>query len=42
MVNGLGLGLGLWSELKRRRVVNFLGLTLGLWSGSRLKVMVWG
>ena len=42
MVNGLVLGLGLWSELKRRRVVNFLGLTLGLWSGSRLKVMVWG
>ena len=41
MVNGLGVGLGLWSELKLRRVVNGLGLRLGLWSRSRLKVMVW-
>ena len=29
MVNGLGLGLGLWSELKLRRVVNGLGFDLG-------------
>ena len=41
MINGVGLGLGLWSELKRRRVVNGLRLRLGLLSGSRLKVMVW-
>ena len=41
MINFLGLGLGLWSELKLRRVVIGLGLRLGLWSGRRLKVMVW-
>ena len=41
MINGLALGLGLWSELKLRRVVNGLGLRLGLLSGTRLKVMVW-
>ena len=41
MINGLGLGLRLWSEVKLRRVVNGLGLRLGLWSGSRLKVMAW-
>ena len=39
MINGLDLGLRLWSEVKLRRVVNGLGLRLGLWSGSRLKVM---
>ena len=41
MINGLGLGLSLWSEVKLRRVVNGLGLRLRLWSGSRLKVMAW-
>ena len=41
MINGMGLGLRLWSELKLRRVVNGLRLRLGLMSGSRLKFMVW-
>ena len=41
MVNGLGLGLELWSELRLRRMVNGLGLGLGLWFGLRLSVMVW-
>ena len=31
MVNGLGLGLGLWSGLRLRRKVNGLGLGLGAW-----------
>ena len=34
MVNGLGLGLGLWSGLRLRRMIN--GLALGL------RVMVFG
>ena len=41
MVNGLGLGLGLWSALWLNRRVNGLGLGLALWSGLRLRVMVW-
>ena len=41
MVNGLGLGLILWSKLRLRRKVNGLGLGLALWSGLRLRVMVW-
>ena len=41
MVNGLSLGLVLWSGLRLRGVVNGLGLSLGLWSGLRLRVMVW-
>ena len=41
MVNGLGLCLELWSELRLRRMVNGLGLGLGLWFGLRLSVMVW-
>ena len=39
MVNGLGLGLELWSQLRLRRMVNGLGLGLVLWFG--LRVMVW-
>ena len=39
MVNGLCLGLGLWSGLRLRGVVNGLGLSLGLWSGLRLRVL---
>ena len=35
MVNGLGLGLGLWSGLRLRFMVNGLGLGLGSW------LMVW-
>ena len=41
MVNGLALGLGLWSGLRLRRLANGLGLGLGLWSGLRLRVIVW-
>ena len=41
MVNGLNLGLVLWSGLRLRGVVNGLGLSLGLWSGVRLRVMIW-
>ena len=41
MVNGLSLGVGLWSGLRLRGVVNGLGLGLALWSGLRLRVMVW-
>ena len=41
MVNGLGLGLVLWSELRLRRMVNCLGLGLALWFGLRHRVMVW-
>ena len=41
MVNGLSLGLGLWSGLRLRRMVNGLSLGLELWSGLRLRVMVW-
>ena len=41
MVNGLGLGFGLWSGLRLRRMVNGLGLCLVLWTGLRLRVMVW-
>ena len=37
-VNGLGLGLGLWSGLRLRLMVNGLGLRLGLWSGLRLRL----
>ena len=40
MVNGLSLGLGIWSGLRLRGVVNGLGLSLGLWSGLRLRVLV--
>ena len=40
MVNGLSLGLVLWSGLRLRGVVNGLGLSLGLWSGLRLRVLV--
>ena len=39
MVNGLSLGLGLWSGLRLRGVVNGLGLSLGLWSGFTLRVL---
>ena len=39
MVNGLGLGLK--SELRLRRMINGLGLGLGLWSGLRLRVIGW-
>ena len=35
MVNGLGLGLGLWSGVRLRRKVKGLGLGLGAW------LMVW-
>ena len=35
MVDGLILGLGLWSALRLRRKVNGLGLGLGAW------LMVW-
>ena len=31
MVNGLGLGLGLWSGLRLKFMVNGLGLGLGSW-----------
>ena len=41
MVNGLGLGLVLWSELRLMRMVNGLGLGLALWFGLRHRVMVW-
>ena len=41
MVNGLSLGLVLWSELRLRRMVNGLGLGLALWFGLRHRVMVW-
>ena len=41
MVNCLGLGLGLWSGLRVRRMVNGLGLGLVLWTGVRVRVMVW-
>ena len=37
----LGLGLGLWSELRLRRMVNGLGLGLALWFGLRHRVRVW-
>ena len=40
MVNGLSLGLGLWSGLRLRRMVNGLSLGLELWSGLRLRRMV--
>ena len=40
MVNGLSLGLGIWSGLRLRGVVNGLGLSLRLWSGLRLRVLV--
>ena len=40
MVNGLGLGLRLWCELRLRHKVNGLCLGLGLLSGLRVKVMV--
>ena len=40
MVNGLSLGLGIWSGLRLRGVVNGLGLSLGLWSGLMLRVLV--
>ena len=39
MVNGLGLGLELWSELRLRRMVNGLGLGLVLWFGLRVMVL---
>ena len=35
MVNGLGLGLGLWSGLRLSRKVNGLALGFGAW------LMVW-
>ena len=42
LVNGLGLGLGLWSGTKLRRMVNSLGLgfwlCLGLDKGAWLMV----
>ena len=41
MVNGLDLGLGLWSGLRVRRMVNGLGLGLVLWTGFRVRVIVW-
>ena len=41
MVNGLGLGLGLWSGLRLSRFVNALGLGLGVWSWLKLRVRVW-
>ena len=43
MVNGLSLGLGLWSGLRLGRMVNGLGLGLGLWSGLGLDawLIVW-
>ena len=43
MINGLGLGLGLWSGPRLRLMVNGLGLNLGLWSGLGLGgwLMVW-
>ena len=37
MVNGLGLGLGLWSGLRLSRMINGLGLGFGLWCGLRLR-----
>ena len=39
MVNFLGVGLGLWSGLRLRRMVYGLGLGLGLWCGLRLRVI---
>ena len=33
----LGLGLGLWSELRLRRMVNGLGVRLRLWCAIRLR-----
>ena len=41
MVNFLGVGLGLWSGLRLRRMVHGVGLGLGLWlwSGLRLRVI---
>ena len=39
MVNGLGLGLGLWSPFGLTSIVNGLGLGLGLWTGLRLICM---
>ena len=49
MVNGLGLGLGVWSGVRLSHMINGLGLGLGLWSELRLRnrpalgltVMVW-
>ena len=35
MINGLGLGLGLWPRLRLTRKVNALGLGSGVW------LMVW-
>ena len=32
VVNGLGLGVGLWCAVRLRLMVNGLGLGLGLWS----------
>ena len=37
----MGLGFGLCSGLRVRRMVNGLGLGLRLRSGFRLRVMVW-
>ena len=39
MVNGVSVGLGLWSGLRLRGVVKGLGLSLELWSGLRLRVL---
>ena len=41
MINGLSLGLGLWSGVRLRRMVNCLGLGLGFMCCLRLSVMVW-